>query len=646
MELVFIITTSVLSFLSLVSNIWVTIIYFSDKKLRGHPSPILAWISLFEISLSHHSIALAIDTNFTVNGHGPHHMLEVLTFFKLSGEKARSLSCAINQVMFSGSAAGVICYNTFFCADFIVTLRNPLFPGKKRMKIYHILASIIISGQVTYNIIWNLGFNECTMDAVGYLYEFWNNGVLIIIFFFYAVAGFSSAACCLLIMFSKSRHMNQATKDYFSRHILYIFVLLFIYTWSGINFCVEFINNYHYEYQQHNYWLLYTSTTLLSASGLAQAIIRNWEKSYWTRTQELCKRRFFHEEPDASSIITEFKQTNDTWNLPTSLIMQDSIRSNTTLCILWGLHEVLHKFNLKPNSNSNGQKSKLKIQFEKVSKMTVIDFFSFNYFVVKAHSDKTFEEIRKIEEVNVEDLISSFHPGLNRKTLTSMHKAEGRSGSLFIYTEDKKWVLKMITRTEMKFLRGLLNEYLSYIRENRFSMINRILGLYTVKIPGVSPLYLILSKCLIDEQVVKFYDLKGSTYHRNSGLNEGFIGPFKDLDFIRENQKFVLRKEEKEKVLAQIAKDSRFLMTANIMDYSLLVVIRNEAGGRSSASEDGRIWFQFHIIDFLGEFSLKRKAEYYMKRIKMGKKIEMCSVMNPKSYCFRFNKFFNHTVFA
>ena len=155
-----------------------------------------------------------------------------------------------------------------------------------------------------------------------------------------------------------------------------------------------------------------------------------------------------------------------------------------------------------------------------------------------------------------------------------------------------------------------------------------------------------MSKCLIDDQVVKFYDLKGSTYHRNSAHHEGFIGPFKDLDFLRENEKLVLKQEEKEKVLAQIEKDSRFLMKANIMDYSLLVVIRNKAESRDCSSDDGRLWFQFHIIDFLGEFSLKRKAEYYMKRIKMGKKIEMCSVMNPKSYCFRFNKFFNHSVFA
>ena len=52
------------------------------------------------------------------------------------------------------------------------------------MKINHILASIIISGQVTYNIIWNIDFNECKMDAVGYFYEFLNNRVLIIILFF------------------------------------------------------------------------------------------------------------------------------------------------------------------------------------------------------------------------------------------------------------------------------------------------------------------------------------------------------------------------------------------------------------------------------------------------------------------------------
>ena len=68
-------------------------------------------------------------------------------------------------------------------------------------------------------------------------------------------------------------------------------------------------------------------------------------------------------------------------------------------------------------------------------------------------------------------------------------------------------------------------------------MTSRILGLYTVKIHGVSPLYLIFSKCQIDEQVTRFYYLKGLTYNRKSGLNEGYL-TFKDLEFIRKNQNF------------------------------------------------------------------------------------------------------------
>ena len=110
LEFYFIVLTASLSSLSLIANIWVTYVYFSFKELQRHPSTILSYISLFEISMSHHSIALILDSNLSIRGHGPHHMLQLITFFILDEQSARKISCAINQMFFSGAVAGVLQY--------------------------------------------------------------------------------------------------------------------------------------------------------------------------------------------------------------------------------------------------------------------------------------------------------------------------------------------------------------------------------------------------------------------------------------------------------------------------------------------------------------------------------------------------------
>ena len=171
MELGFILITVILSFLSLFANLWVSYVYIKNKDLQKHPSTILACISLFEIAMSHHSIALAMETNLSIQGHGPHHLIQVLTFFTVSLDSSKSITCAINQMLFSGSIAGVLCYNIFLCIDLLITLRNPLIPGKQRMKFYHIIAIFLIAGEMSFNVYKNIEHDECTLSPRDYVYE-------------------------------------------------------------------------------------------------------------------------------------------------------------------------------------------------------------------------------------------------------------------------------------------------------------------------------------------------------------------------------------------------------------------------------------------------------------------------------------------
>ena len=171
LELYYQIIISVLSSISLIANLWVTYVYFSFKDLQKHHSTILSWISLFEISMSHHSISLILGSELMIKGYGSYYIIHVVSFFYISERSAMKISCAINQMLFSGAVAGVLCYNIFLSLDLIITLRNPLISGKSRMKYYHGIACIIIGMNMAYNITENMKYPECSMTAMDYLYQ-------------------------------------------------------------------------------------------------------------------------------------------------------------------------------------------------------------------------------------------------------------------------------------------------------------------------------------------------------------------------------------------------------------------------------------------------------------------------------------------
>jgi 1-phosphatidylinositol-4-phosphate 5-kinase len=83
-------------------------------------------------------------------------------------------------------------------------------------------------------------------------------------------------------------------------------------------------------------------------------------------------------------------------------------------------------------------------------------------------------------------------------------------------------------------------------------------------------------------QVHYKYDLKGSTYQRLSRNRKeiayddfDFNIPMKDLDFKDRNEKIFLIDREKELICREICKDSEFLTSMNINDYSLLIGIHD-----------------------------------------------------------------------
>ena len=220
--------------------------------------------------MSYHSIALVIDTNFSIYGHGPHHMIQLISFFKITEERAKSISCVINQMLFSGAVTGVLCYNTVLSLDLIVTLRNPLISGKARMKYYHIAIWVLIFLNMGYNVHKNIYHNECEMNPLNYLYQVWNYGLLTLV---YILLIFSTVFSVFYIVCKKKDEINNHTKTYLFRHLMYTIVVATVWT-----FCVTFfwiVNDdwQLFSYNKSNFIL--ANLIIVCGSGALQALLRN-----------------------------------------------------------------------------------------------------------------------------------------------------------------------------------------------------------------------------------------------------------------------------------------------------------------------------------------------------------------------------------
>lgn len=77
--------------------------------------------------------------------------------------------------------------------------------------------------------------------------------------------------------------------------------------------------------------------------------------------------------------------------------------------------------------------------------------------------------------------------------------------------------------------------------------------------------------------VIKVYDLKGSSHHRevlsNSSCKDEIVAStLKDLDFIKIEQKIWISESDSEEVKTMLIKDAEFLSKNKLIDYSLLVI--------------------------------------------------------------------------
>jgi hypothetical protein len=239
-----------------------------------------------------------------------------------------------------------------------------------------------------------------------------------------------------------------------------------------------------------------------------------------------------------------------------------------------------------------------------------------------------------------------------------------KSGSFFFKSCDARYIIKSLKKDEAAKLYEMLPTYQEHIRANPNSLICRFAGLYGFTNKH-STVYFIVMASVFDPKwfgkktgMTKdprymtatvgstypvMFDLKGSLQGRNKSKADD-VG--KDLDWIEDGRRLELKPEQRRELLEQHESDVKFLNGFRVMDYSVLIGIRErslcresirereEAGidessnGTTSLSASGRrndyrMWdskdgkevYYIGLIDFFIEYDDKKMVEHTMRAI-------------------------------
>ncbi|OBZ82840.1 1-phosphatidylinositol 3-phosphate 5-kinase fab1 [Choanephora cucurbitarum] len=222
---------------------------------------------------------------------------------------------------------------------------------------------------------------------------------------------------------------------------------------------------------------------------------------------------------------------------------------------------------------------------------------------------------------------------------TNYNASGGKSGSIFLKTKDERFLIKQISKYEMDAFLGSANKYFMYMFNEVFdkgipTVLCKIFGLYRIgfynNLSGKSMKMdiLVMENLFYDTSVKRVYDLKGSMRNRYAEKTGKDVEVFLDENLVEIISKtpLYMRVDTKYNLSDSLYNDTQFLLSLDVMDYSLLV-------GFDEDSDE----IVVGIVDFIRTFTWDKKLESWVKESGMlggGKKDP--TIVSPRMYRKRF----------
>jgi len=205
------------------------------------------------------------------------------------------------------------------------------------------------------------------------------------------------------------------------------------------------------------------------------------------------------------------------------------------------------------------------------------DFTSSEGYEFIDYAPYVFSRLRAQAGITPQDYMEAMRPSNFLGTLMQdqLQKfSEGRSDSFFIFSPDRRFILKTLKSEEAQLLLKILPNLHQYFLANPATLLPKFFGCHAVRTSHGECVYVIVMGNVFHAplEIHEQYDLKGSWVNRYSGMDKQTGGKRKsgmDRDMANANRRLKLAR--KQQFLDQVSRDAMFLCSLNIMDYSLLV---------------------------------------------------------------------------
>jgi 1-phosphatidylinositol-4-phosphate 5-kinase len=141
-------------------------------------------------------------------------------------------------------------------------------------------------------------------------------------------------------------------------------------------------------------------------------------------------------------------------------------------------------------------------------------------------------------------------------------KTTGKSTATFIWSTDKKFMIKTMSQEDSESLKSILRPYHEHLARFPYSLLERILGHYRANLDGKRFYFIVINNILsMDKKMDEVYDLKGSTVGRGLTLkerqrrNKGETVTMKDNDILERKRKLILDPVIRKEILQQLNQD-------------------------------------------------------------------------------------------
>eukprot|EP00026_Physarum_polycephalum_P003512 Phypoly_transcript_03525.p1 GENE.Phypoly_transcript_03525~~Phypoly_transcript_03525.p1 ORF type:complete len:593 (+),score=54.51 Phypoly_transcript_03525:31-1779(+) len=437
--------------------------------------------------------------------------------------------------------------------------------------------------------VWSLsGFTTCVMfifsthigpsgDGTCWIHK--NDDALRLLFFVPLIIYFLISIITVGLAFVRTS--NGVMSDASRRAVMIrmvSYVAVFLVCWSlPLVHRIYLWNSETSENPLHPTTLQMLDAVGVSIQGFANAMVWLSNPSFFIAIKKHVIDKYFgclfSDDREKHPLLTEI-QGNLTDVRQDITIIGQILRRNIVTCILLGIQQSMRDLR-RSDVTQKSYADKRTYNYDELRANDEITEGQAQAFQFVDYSPLVFAHIRELSSVSMESYKESMNVNqfLGKIANDQLAKfSDGRSDSFFIFSPDKKFILKTISSKEAAVLLKMLPSLHHYFRANPHSLITRFYGCHAVRVSHGDLLHVVVMGNVFSSSMAihECYDLKGSWVNRSAGPRSDPSKLGMDNDFKR---KLKLDPSIKAMFLDQAQKDALLLSSLNIMDYSLLLGI-------------------------------------------------------------------------